>query len=154
MGKSLKSAKDVLDCLRTTKWDLFNAVTQIQDHRQIDATQLIKDVCIWLKTDEHALAGGLSSKLSEAEAKAIKLLTPPKVITPVKIEPSKPNLPDLPPFEKVAPKQSFKPIGAGGKTRMSHAESITEAKEILRQLNENPKLRLTVQWTLEEEGDS
>lgn len=151
MGKSLKSAKDVLDCLRTTKWDLFNAVTQIQDHRQIDATQLIKDVCIWLKTDEHALAGGLSSKLSEAEAKAIKLLTPPKVIAPVTIEPSKPNLPELPPFEKVAPKQSFKPIGAGGRSRMSHTESITEAKEILRQLNENPKLRLTVQWTLEEE---
>jgi hypothetical protein len=39
---------------------------------------LIQDVCSWLKTDEHALAGGLASKLSEAEGRAIKLLTPPK----------------------------------------------------------------------------
>ena len=36
----------------------------------------------WLKADEHALAGGLASKLSEAEGRAIKLLTPPKPADP------------------------------------------------------------------------
>ncbi len=36
----------------------------------------------WLKTDEHALAGGLAAKLSEAESRAIRLLTPPKHETP------------------------------------------------------------------------
>ena len=44
MGKSLKSAKALLDCLRTTKWDLFSAVAQIQDHRKTDADTSIQDV--------------------------------------------------------------------------------------------------------------
>ena len=80
MGKSLKSARSLLECLRTTKWDLFSAVAQIQDQRKTDADILIQDVCGWLKADEHALAGGLASKLSEAEGRAIKLLTPPKIV--------------------------------------------------------------------------
>ena len=78
MGRSLKSAKSILECLRTTKWDLFSAVAMIAGTQKADADQLLKDVRTWLKTDEHALAGGLAAKLMEAEAKAIKLLTPPK----------------------------------------------------------------------------
>ena len=30
MGRSLKSARDVLECLRTTRWDLFSAVSRIR----------------------------------------------------------------------------------------------------------------------------
>jgi hypothetical protein len=56
MGKSLKSAKAILDCLRSTRWDLFSAVAQIQDHRKTDADLLIQDVQSWLKADEQAQA--------------------------------------------------------------------------------------------------
>ena len=143
MGKSLKSAKPLLDCLRTTKWDLFSAVAQIQDQRETEADLLIQDVCSWLKTDEHALAGGLASKLSEAEGRAIKLLTPPKIVDP------NPKLPDI---ELPKPKPGLKQVGTGGKARMSNTESISETKSILQKLEKNPKLRLTVQWTLEEES--
>ena len=79
MGRSLKSAKAILECLRTTKWDLFSAVAH--DRRTTGRptpTCFFKMCCTWLKTDEHALAGGLAAKLSEAEDRAIKLLTPPK----------------------------------------------------------------------------
>ncbi len=137
MGKSLKSAKSLLDCLRTTRWDLFSAVAQISDQRRIDAEILIQDVWNWLKTDEHALAGGLASKLSDGEGRAIKLLTPPKVV---------------PPIEPPKPRPGWKSVGSGGKARMSNAESISEARSILQKLEDNPKLRLTVQWTLEEES--
>ena len=82
MGRSLKSAKSILECLRTTKWDLFSAVAMIAGAKKAEADQLLQDVCTWLKTDEHALAGGLASKLTEAEARAIKLLTPPKPVKP------------------------------------------------------------------------
>jgi hypothetical protein len=143
MGKSLKSAKATLDCLRTTRWDLFSAVAQIQDQRKADADLLIQDVSKWLKSDEHALAGGLASKLSEAEGRAIKLLTPPKVANPD---------PKLPPIELPKPKPGLKQVGTGGNARMSNTESISETKSILQQLEQNPKLRLTVQWTLEEES--
>src|SRR5262249_57431214 len=77
MGRSVKSAKPILDCLGRTRWDLFSAVAQLQDDRKTAAELLIQDVCTFLKTDEHALVGGLASKLSDAEGRAIKLLTPP-----------------------------------------------------------------------------
>ena len=77
MGRSLKSARDVLECLRTTRWDLFSAVSRIEGDRAADAAKLNQDVVGWLKADEHAVAGGLAAKLSEAEGRAIKLLTPP-----------------------------------------------------------------------------
>ena len=35
---------------------------------------------------------------------------------------------------------------------MSHAESISATQGLLQELEGNPKLRLTVQWTLEEES--
>ena len=143
MGKGLKSAKTLLDCLRTTKWELFSAVGQIHDHRKTEAEVLIEDVWSWLKTDEHALAGGLASKLSTAEGRAIKLLTPPKMMERDVI---------LPPIDPPKPKLGLKQIGSGGKARMSNRDSISETKSLLHKLEENAKLRLTVQWTLEEES--
>jgi hypothetical protein len=144
MGKSLKSGKGVLDCLRTTRWDLFSAVGQLHDERKAEADRLIADVCTWLKTDEHALVGGLASKLSEAEGRAIKLLTPPK---PPVVPP-----PVLPFIDPPKPKPGWKPVGSGSKSRLSHSESVSETETLLQKLQQNEKLRLTIQWTLEEES--
>jgi len=58
----------------------------------------------------------------------------------------------LPPIELPKPKPGWKAVGSGGKARMNNMESISEAKSILQKLEQNPKLRLTVQWTLEEES--
>src|SRR5205823_1239512 len=97
MGKSLKTAGAVLGCLRSMKWDLFSAVAQLTDHRKTDADLLLDDVRSWLKVDEHALAGGLAPRLSEAVDRAIRLLTPPKQpvvlppITPPVVPPPSPG---------------------------------------------------------------
>jgi hypothetical protein len=144
MGKSLKSAKAVLGCLRTTRWDLFTAVGQLQDERKVESDRLIQDVCTWLKMDEHALVGGLASKLSDAEGRAIKLLTPPK---PVIVPPTV-----LPLVDPPKPKPGWKAVGSGNKSRLKHAESVSEAESLLQKLQQNTKLRLTIQWTLEEES--
>lgn len=144
MGKSLKSAKPILDCLNTTRWDLFSAVGQLYDDRKSEADRLVQDVVTWLKADEHALVGGLASKLSEAEGRAIKLLTPPK---PPVVPP-----PVLPPVDPPKPKPGWKPVSSGSKSRLGHSESVTEAADLLQKLKQNEKLRLTIQWTLEEES--
>lgn len=144
MGKSLKSSKGLLDCLKTTRWDLFSAVGQLQDERKGEADRLVADVCTWLKTDEHALVGGLAAKLNEAEGRAIKLLTPPKP----SVEPG----PKLPPVEPPKPKPGMKSVGSGSKSRLSHSDSVSETKSLLQRLQQNEKLRLTIQWTLEEES--
>jgi hypothetical protein len=138
MGRSLKSAKPVLESLKNTRWDLFQAVSAIQGERAGDAALLIKEVASWLKTDEHALAGGLASKLSEAEGRAIKLLTPTKP----------PGSKPLPPDPG---KKTWTSIGSGRKDRMSSQDWSTTAQQLLQKMEGNPRYRLTVEWTIEEE---
>jgi hypothetical protein len=145
MGRSLKSAKAVLDSLRTTRWDLFSAVSAIQGERAGDAGQLLKDVATWLKTDEHVLAGGLASKLSEAEGRAIKLLTPPKTPGPKPPEPE-PRPPQPGPGGK-----TWTQVGSGRKERLTSSDWSTTSEQLLRKLEENPRYRLTIEWTIEEE---
>ncbi len=136
MGKSLKSAASVLGCLRSTKWDLFSAVAQLTDQRKTDADLLLDDVRSWLKVDEHALAGGLAPKLSEAVDRAIRLLTPPK--------------PPPPPPPPPPPQPGWKVVGNDSKTRLTEKEASATVEELLRKLKANQRYRLSIQWTLEE----
>ena len=138
MGRSFKSATSILDCLRNTKWDLFEGVSHLGDERKTQADLLLQDVRSAISTDELALAGGLPAKLSDSESRAIKLLTPPKP----------PIDPPPPP-----PKKGWKQVGTGSQSRLSHEESLTEAKGLIEKLEQNPKLRLTIHWTLEEESE-
>ncbi len=142
MGRSLKSAKAILECLGRTRWDLFSAVSQLQDDRKTNADLLIQDVRTWLKNDEHALAGGLASKLSDAEGRAIKLLTPPKVTEPIPPITSPPSPPGA---------KKWSQVGTGKKDRLASKEWQKTAEELQKKLDENPGYRLTVQWMLEEE---
>lgn len=135
-GKSLKSAAAALGCLRTTKWDLFSAVAQLTDHRKTDADLLLDDVRSWLKVDEHALAGGLAPKLSEAVDRAIRLLTPPKPI----IDPPPPPPP---------PPPGWKVVARDGKARLTESEVSAAVEDLIRTLQAHPNYRLSLQWTLE-----
>jgi hypothetical protein len=143
MGKSLKSAGAVLGCLRSTKWDLFSAAAQRTDHRKTDADLLLADVRSWLKVDEHALAGGLAPKLSDAVDRAIRLLTPPK----------QPPVPPSPPVPTPGPQPTdpeWTVVLTDRKARMTEKELLGTVEELVRKLRENPRYRLTMQWTLEE----
>jgi hypothetical protein len=148
MGRSLNSAREVLESLQTTKWGSFSKVALITGEKKADADQLIKEVCTWLKTDEHALVGGLASKLSEAVDRAIELLTPEPGPVP---EPEPEPLNPKPAVKPVLAKLGWKEVSSGNKTRLRHDEAIATTKKISEQLEKNPKLRLTVEWTLEEQ---
>ena len=106
--------------------------------------QLIRDVVTWLKTDEHALAGGLAPKMSEAEGRAIKLLTPPKPVTP-----KPPKQPETlqPEPGRSRGHRSIR-IGRSGCPRQDWS---TTAEQLRRKLEANPSYRITIQWTIEEE---
>ena len=134
MGRSLKSAKAVLECLRTHPLGLVlggGATSgRPQDRLPICSSRMS---CTWLKTDEHALAGGLASKLSDAEGRAIKLLTPPKPI-------------DADPADHAAPADPGKKwvqVGTGKKDRLTAKDWQATAEELLQKLEENPRYRLT-----------
>src|SRR5262249_9366583 len=142
MGRNLKTATTILKCLnRNIRWDFFPAVPQLQDHRKTDAELLIQYVSPCLKTDEHALVGGLASKLSDAEGRAIKLLTPPKVPEPI------PPIKTPPPV----PGKKWVQVSTGQKDRLASKDWQATAEELRKKLEENPAYRLTGKWLLEEE---
>jgi len=149
MGRSLKSATSILDCLRNTKWDLFDGVSHLGDERKTLADLLLHDVRTALSTDELALAGGLAAKLSEAESRAIKLLTPPRMPPTPPLDPKPLPLPPIPDPSK----KRLKQVGSGSRSRLSHNESLSEAQELVQKLEQNSNLRLTINWTLEEESE-
>jgi len=140
MGKSLKAAAMVLECLRNTKWDLFSVVSQLMDHRKTEADLLLADVRSWLNVDEHALAGGLTPKMFEAVDRAIRLLTPPKQVV----------VPPVPPPVVTPPTPGWKTVVSNGKARLTEAEASATVEELLRKLKANPRFRLSIQWTVEE----
>ena len=151
MGRSLKSAASILDCLRTFRWELFPGLTNLGEERRMQADLLLQEVRSALATDELALAGGLAAKLSDAETRAIRLLTPPKP-TPVAVAPvPAATTSATPPPEP--PKKGLRQVGSGSRSRLSHHESLMEAQELVQKLKQNPKLRLTIHWTLEEESE-
>jgi hypothetical protein len=156
MARSFKSVTAVMDCLRNTKWDLFSAVSRLQDDRRTQADLLLGEIREILKADELAIAGagGLGKRLADAENQAIALLTPPKPIVAV-VPPAAPvpPLPPLPPVRdqrKPEQAQQWKQVATAAHARLQHGESVTEVRKILAELERNPQLRLSIHWSLEE----
>lgn len=145
MGRSIRSADKVLASLRApNRWELFEAVAQIGDKRKTDATLLLDDLRSWLMMDEMTLAGGLAEKLFEAEGRAIQLLKPPKVVD------------DSGKKDKEEEKEKettpgWKRISVGQKARLSGQDLSATTKELLDKLEANPKYRVSLNWTIEEE---
>lgn len=144
MGRSIKSAATVLSSLlEPNRWELFEAVAEIADRRKTDATLLLDDLRDSLKMDEFALAGGLPAKLSDLEGRAVRLLRPPKVVSP----PEKDD-PPLPP-----PKAGWKRLDSGSTERMAGSDLSALTEKLTAKLGGDPKRRVTIQWTLEEQSE-
>jgi hypothetical protein len=145
LGRSINSAATVLaSLLELNRWELFEAVAEINDKRKTGATLLLDDLRDSLKMDEFALAGGLPAKLSDAEGRAVKLLRPPKIDPP----PDDDDEPKLPPV-----KPGWKRLDSGSTERMSGSDLSALTKKLAAELEDNSKRRVTVQWTLEEESE-
>jgi len=145
MGRSIKSAANVLaSLLEPNRWEIFEAVTEITDRRKTDAQLLLDDLRDSLKMDEFALAGGLPAKLSDAEGRAVKLLRPPKTEPTPDPQPE----PPLPPI-----KPGWKRLDSGSTERMAGSDLSELSEKLAEKLKDNPKRRVTIQWTLEEESE-
>ena len=142
LGRSIKSAATVLaSLLEPNRWELFEAVAEINDRRKTDATLLIDDLRDSLMMNEFALAGGLPVKLSDAEGRAVKLLRPPP----------KANSPTTDPPPIPLPKPGWKRLDSGSTERMSGSDLSALTEKLAAKLEDNPKRRITIQWTVEEE---
>lgn len=153
-GKSIKSASTVMDVLRNTKWDLLQGIKRLTDERKTQAESLLSDVRGWLKANELDIAGGLKDRLRDAERRAVELLTPNAAAQP---EPPTGGGRDDVFNDKDFPKpisaggKRWRPVSQGRKEHISKQDWHGTIEELNRKLEANPKLRLSVQWTLEEE---
>jgi hypothetical protein len=84
VGRSMAQAQPVADALNNARWDIFDAVKELTDHRQTAAASLISRLVEALGSEEHVIP--LKSKLEELDRDAVRLLTvvaPAPVPTPV-----------------------------------------------------------------------
>jgi len=147
MARSIKTAATVHACLmEPNRWEIFEAVSEISDKRKTDATLLLNDVRDSLMKDEFALSEGLAKKLSDAEGRAVKLLRPPKQDPePVRKPDQETKLPE--------PKPGWKRLAYGTTERLTGNDLSALTSKLSESLKENPKRRISIQWTIEEEAE-
>jgi hypothetical protein len=112
---------------------LFTAVSQLEEPKKRPADLLLDDVRLWLRTDEHALAGGLATKLSEGEGRAIQLLTPPP-----KPPADPPSGQRTPPVIIDPPKPGWRAVSASKRERLTAKEFQGTVDDLAKTLKENP----------------
>jgi hypothetical protein len=100
MGKSLKSASELVERMDATTWSIFDDIIQLADEYQAEATTIRNTVCQALQADEYAVS--LAAALREAQAGAVRLLSEaakrkappqpgPTTLTPLPARPTSPG---------------------------------------------------------------
>ena len=73
VGRCIGQAQNLADALSNAKWNIFDAMRELQDHRQAAAAAILSRLIEALGSDEHVIP--LKSKLEELERDAVHLLT-------------------------------------------------------------------------------
>ena len=73
IGRSMAQAHNVADALNNAKWNIFDAMRDLQDQRQAAAASILSRLTEALGSEEHVIP--LKSKLAELERDAVRLLT-------------------------------------------------------------------------------
>ncbi len=127
MGKSLATLVDNLRALRDAKWDLFDHVKYLDDERQGEARDLLRELRGVIEADEYVEA--LEPQLEAAGAQALKLVAPP-------------------------PPSGWKTIGRG-KATITAEDRESELDKLAAMLRDaNGRFRLVLNWTLERQEGS
>jgi len=153
VGRSMGQAQNVADALNDAKWNIFDAMRDLQDHRQAAAASILSHLTEALGSEEHVIP--LKPKLEELDRDAVRLLT---VAAPApSTVPTPPGASPLPMPEAPAP-ESFSGIGSPPAAPVLVEESQkvdldTEAaasvlKTLQDRLQNDHELELSLSWRL------
>ena len=140
LGKSLKSASQVVGTLESTNWEVFEAVATLTDDRSKAAAAIRKRVAEALGHDE--LATALGPALSGAQSDALKLL--------VKVEPAPP--PALPSTPPPLPYPGQVTVDRGTHDALTPADAEAVLTKLQAILKRDASLRLRLVWELFKPG--
>ena len=73
VSRSMGQAQSVADALNNARWDIFDAVKDLTDHRKTAAASILQRLVEALGSEEHVIH--LKSKLEELDRDAVRLLT-------------------------------------------------------------------------------
>jgi len=152
VGRTLGQAQACADTLTNTRWDMFDAMRDLQDHRRDAAASVLSRLSEVLTSDEHVLP--LKSRLEELERDAMRLLTAaaPPPPTPAPMPPGTPPAPApvaLPPApaamgpEVVEEKQQL---------HLSGAAAAAALDDLKARMAKDQDLELTLSWRLQRKG--
>lgn len=162
MGKSLKTAAELVERIDATSWSVFEDIAELAGEHQHKANEIRQQVCKALEADEYAIA--LSSTLKQAQAAAVRLLASvAKQMsvgsgqlavgsgqwaaegTPMTTQPA------MGPATLASPTSSGKRVvSQGAKERLSVTEATKLFSSVTNELKKNPAHKLTISWRIEE----
>ena len=154
VGRTLGQAQACADTLTNTRWDMFDAMRDVQDHRRDAAASVLSRLSEVLTSDEHVVP--LKSRLEELERDAMRLLTaaappppapaPTPAGTPTAATPAPVALPPAPAAmgpEVVEEKQQL---------HLSGAAAAAALDDLKARMAKDQDLELTLSWRLQRKG--
>lgn len=155
VGRALGQAQACGDALANCRWDLFDAMRDLQDHRRDAATGVLQRLQEVLTADEHALP--LKSRLVELERDALRLLTsaaapaPSPTAAPAGPVPPAPA-PAVVPLPSVPPASEPEVVEERQQLHLSGAAASAALDELKARLARDRDLELTLSWRLQRRG--
>lgn len=145
VGRTLGQAQAGADTLTNTRWDMFDAMRDLQDHRRDAGASVLSRLSEVLTSDEHVVP--LKSRLEELERDAMRLLTAPTPAgNPSAPAPAPVALPPAPAatgLEVVEEKQQL---------HLSGAAAAAALDDLKARMAKDQDLELTLSWRLQRKG--
>lgn len=155
VGRSMGQAQNVVDALNNAKWSIFDAIRNLQDHRQPAAASILMRLKEALGSEEHVIP--LKSKLEELERDTVQLLTVAAPLAPPATAPISPggSLPPLPVAPVTAPFSGTGTAPAAPvfveeaqEVDLNSEAAASVLKSLQERLQSDSELELSLSWRL------
>jgi len=135
MGRSLKSATELVDRIDATNWGVFDDIAKLSGKHQATASAIRDKVRQAVQADEHAIP--LAPTLKDAQASAVRLLA--EVATA-----KTPPPPPPPPTDRQI-------VSEGDQRDLPVGDARDLLTDLQQKMEAEPSRRLTIKWRIDEE---
>jgi hypothetical protein len=152
VGRALHQAQVCADALANTRWEMFDAMRDLQDHRHDAAASVLSRLAEVLTSDEHVLP--LKPRLEELERDAMRLLTAsaPPLAAPA---PAPLGIPQAPAPVTLPPAPAMmgpEVVEERQQLHLSGAAAAAVLDNLKARLAKDQDLELTLSWRLQRKG--
>lgn len=148
VGRSMGQAQNVADALNNARWNIFDAMRDLQDHRQAAAASILSRLTEVLGSEEHVIP--LKPRLEELDRDAVRLLT---IAAPVPFGASPVSMPTVPvpaPFTGAGVPPTMPVfVEEAQKVDLDTEAAASVLKTLQERLQSDHELELSLSWRLQ-----